>query len=221
MTLRKASPAARPVAHLEAPPTVLRVSDVTQSDQGDRAVFVFTVIPTQLGAKEPVVVRYGDGRADQRHAVPVAVTMPAFFDEKGQSYLEMVAAPDESVYGAHVTVRRGEGRWVATGHAASSVCRAVSGALFNVALRQDEYGDGFFLGAGLGVVSARSSEGVLKGLVADLAPHTNDLFDLSVLLGSYQNKYARASSDLTNGEPTRIAKRRPSPGPAGGGDRTL
>lgn len=132
----------------------LEVISVKLKDDEGKATFVF-----ELRAQSPAfqkVARISLMKGEDLVA-PVSagytVEMPTFFDTGEQSFIEMVSAPEASIYGSHITAWTSVDRsdlMMVTGHAASNVCRVASAALFGLAYHSDIDSDLFFLGAGLG-----------------------------------------------------------------------
>ena len=155
----------RLAAYLESAGDALTVDSVQRRDaEPGRAEFAFGVRFHSTGRELPVSVHVAGETGQLTNEFKVNVAMPPFFSEEGSNFVEMVEAPDASIYGAHISLWRGsqevkvgdraytipdKSEILVTGHSVSSVCRVASGALFNYALRAGAVNDDFFMGAGL------------------------------------------------------------------------
>lgn len=124
------------------------ISKETQTQNDVEFVVVFELVPNGIG-QQSLTLKYGSQKRIMSQNISTEVHMPSFFNEKGSTFPEMVEAPDEYIYGAHITA------WIptanpliVTGHAASNICRKVSGALFNYAITRSVIDEDFFLVAG-------------------------------------------------------------------------
>lgn len=123
-------------------------------EEGGKASFRFTFVPRAVVHQEPLTAAFTRQNAvAARAGAPVTVAMPIFYRVNGDSFLEMVSAPGSSVYGSHITLWNDLGSdselFVVTGHAASSVCRVASAALFGLGFEGDVDSPHRMLGAGV------------------------------------------------------------------------
>jgi hypothetical protein len=127
----------------------LRVIHKTRTSQADGTTVVrFEVVPLKVGKNLEATIRYGKENGASR-SIRFDVAMPSLAGHSNGSFLEMVSAPDSSVYGSHIT------EWsdltdtvYISGHAASNVCRKVSAAVIDYAISHARIDDAFFVGAG-------------------------------------------------------------------------
>ena len=122
----------------------------SQADEPDENTLVvqFTLRGKNVADKTDLIINYGaDSLQQSRYEVSIAV--PRFFPEDGSTFVEMIDAPDDSIYGSHITVWQTPALQLVTGHAASNICKTISGALFNYAVSASVIDDDFMLGAGI------------------------------------------------------------------------
>ena len=116
----------------------------------------FEIMPNHVGNEKEIRIHYGGSNDDIKmspYSYKARIDMPAFFNEEGSTFLEMIESPDDSIYGSHITKWGNDSNYVlVTGHAASNVCRKVSASLFNYALHLGKIDSSFFLGAGFGSI---------------------------------------------------------------------
>lgn len=130
---------------------------VQTKEDKDRLRYRFRVTPLTVGEKLPLHIEVREVNKDRSHAYTFFgdVSMPPFFNPKGQTFLEMTESPPESIYGSKIHFWNGRSGFpfLVTGHAESGVCREASGILFNYALNSSNFDDNYFLGAGMASLS--------------------------------------------------------------------
>jgi hypothetical protein len=108
----------------------------------------FSVVPVKAGRHIEATIRYGRNR-NATFPVSFDVDMPSLAGRSNGSFLEMVSAPDSSIYGSHITQWESlDGALYISGHAVSNVCRKVSAAVIDYAVSHSLINDDFFVGAG-------------------------------------------------------------------------
>ena len=129
--------------------------------------------------QEVAVVLLKDEKEIARSTTPLTVQMPKFYGDE-QTFMEMVTAPDNSVYGSHITVwndLHDTDVFTVTGHAASNVCRVASAALFGLGQHSDNTSDYFFLGAGMGSLDVRGLETSIDELESGLEKEFPEIWE--------------------------------------------
>ncbi len=116
-------------------------------------VLKFFVTSTSVGENLKAIIQVGISHWGisrwQKKDFTFTSEMPSFFAKGGAPFIEIMKSPDESVYGSHITYWQILNSPIITGHAASNICREVSGAIFNYAYNSSIIDDNFFVGAGL------------------------------------------------------------------------
>ena len=135
---------------------VLGASPSLLENENGKATLVLQMTPHAVVFEEPLRGTFtANGAVAGTCATKVTVPMPQFYATGEQSFLEMVSAPSSSIYGSHITRWNPLGKtelFLVTGHAASSVCRVASAALFGLAYETDIASPYFMLGAGIGCI---------------------------------------------------------------------
>jgi hypothetical protein len=133
---------------------------------GDGGVLLkFTVVPTGAGRDVEATLRFGrNGNA--KHRFRFDVDMPSFAGNSNGSFLELISAPDSSIYGAHITIWSSISTMFVSGHAASNICREITAAVISFATSHSLINDDFFVGAGF--ASLPSDEGTRQRAFEEL-----------------------------------------------------
>jgi hypothetical protein len=163
-----------------------------------RMQLTFRVVPIRAGNALDVAVRYGKGRSSLKH-FKVDVAMAAFSGRSNASFLEMMEAPDTSIYGSHITMWSGAGTQYVSGHAASNICRKISAAVIDFAISHAVINDDFFVGAGF--ASLPEDRGAAKRLAKQLLglPHPKSLDEtLENIADSDDSSTANDFADVLN-----------------------
>ncbi|MBN1226797.1 MAG: hypothetical protein JXA79_07380, partial [Deltaproteobacteria bacterium] len=170
-------------AFLESDNGLIKVVSSQSFIRDNNTIINLKFIPNKLGKDLKITLHYSDGFHFPTYPLHINVEMPAFFNEEGFNYLEMIKAPDESIYGSHITIWQRPDRWLVSGHAASNVCRVASSALFTFALYEGDFSADFFLGAGLGSISMKKSQQDIISYLEALSPcpKTQDLLKRVVI----------------------------------------
>lgn len=155
-------------------------ADSIEEVVGETALRVgFSLLPNRpLWEAEAVMVVFHGDIEVARAPFPVTVDAPPYFNADGQTFSEMIGAPDVDIYGSHITVWDRPGRndrMLVTGHAASEVCRVASAALMGYASYVDAEAPNFFIGAGLGSFDLRGSEDRMQKETADFFERFSDI----------------------------------------------
>gem|GEM_PF-6124952 len=154
VTLNRPSLNTKPLnVFLETDESWTVLSKQIQEGSDGKYEVIFDLRPEGIGSQS-ITLRYGTVDRSKEEKIDVLVEMPGFFRDEGSSYTEMVEAPDEYIYGAHITTWPAKDMpFMVTGHAASNVCKKVSGALYNFALTRSAIDDDFILVAGFASLS--------------------------------------------------------------------
>jgi hypothetical protein len=164
-----------------------------QKEDNKRGALVkFTVIPRAAVCKQMLQAFFKrQGKVVDRTSVDVTVPMPYFYRNEEQSFLELVGSPDSSIYGSQITTWNPfDGKaelFTVTGHAATSVCRVASAALFELARQTDTHSAYFALGAGFACID-------VTGLEKEIEASKRQLFH------DYPEMAAELQSEVTEGQ---------------------
>ena len=133
------------------------VQSLGLENDGGHAVFRFKMTPRAVVHRRELLGTFSlRGHKVEQTKTETTVLMPLFYQDQEQSFLEMVSAPDASIYGSHITLWNElsdeSELFLVTGHAASSVCRMASAALFGLGAETDVSSPYFVIGAGIGCI---------------------------------------------------------------------
>ncbi len=147
----------------------LDVVSSTLFRNGENASFRIELIARRPMLERTLAWQLQRGRRVMRTGqLTATVEPPVLGSDQPATFAEMIQAPDHSIHGSHITVWNAPGAGellTVTGHAASSVCRTASSAMFGLARHGNIESPAFFLGAGMGVID---TSGLEKGIAEDI-----------------------------------------------------
>jgi len=137
---------------------------------GEHLVFELDVTPTRpvMDGQLRLTLESSKGKSISGE-IPVDVSMPTFFHDRGVTFVEMMESPAFDIYGSDITLWKSDAGLTVAGHANSSVCRRVSSSVWRIGTIGDLNNPNFFIGAGFAFIPPNRSETKLDARVEAFA----------------------------------------------------
>lgn len=133
---------------------------------GEILAFELDVTPTRpvVDGQLQLTLKSSKGKSISAK-VPVEVSMPIFFHDRGVTFVEMMESPAFDIYGSDITLWQSDAGLTVAGHANSSVCRRVSSSVWRIGTVGNLNDPDFFIGAGFAHIPPSRSDADLDARV--------------------------------------------------------